>query len=157
MKGMSGAGTRRFLQAVAAMLLVGSSLPCAAEWDNEVSPSTTVLKKQRADLIQRPVRRNNEDELETPGQRRALLEVQSKKQKSGKSEERGSMMSPVDRGTALLEEGKPKEAADVLQAAVAEMEEKVSSRPDLEQHVLCVPSPLPAHNYQSFYYTRNRT
>ncbi|CAB1104457.1 unnamed protein product [Ectocarpus sp. CCAP 1310/34] len=104
----TGDGARRFMHALAAMLLVACSFPCAV---GDGSSAAAVLQKAKA------LRDAVEDNNRAPPAAHPVVVVP----------ERDSPGSLLERGTALLYEGNSKDAVAALDAAITGWEEEMGS------------------------------
>lgn len=119
----TGDGAHRFMQALAAMLLVAGCLPCAVGNDG----SSAAAVQQKAKIFEEAGR----------GGGAAVLAVAALP--AAEAESPGSLL---DRGTALVNEGNSREAVGVLDAAIALWEEEVSGV-YMRSDFCCVTHPYP--------------
>ncbi|CBJ27925.1 Pc13g00620 [Ectocarpus siliculosus] len=104
----TGDGARRFMHALAAMLLVACSFPCAVG-----DGSSAAAVQQKAKALRDAVEGNNRA---PPAAEPVVV-----------APERDSPGSLLDRGTALLYAGKSKDAVAALDAAITGWEEEMGS------------------------------
>lgn len=107
-------GSRRFMRALATMMLVACSLPCTG--GNDASSAAAVQQRAKA--------------LAGAGGRGGGAVAGAALAVADETESPGFLF---DRGTALLLGGNSKEAVGVLDAAIAAWEEEVSTAWSMEQ------------------------